>query len=123
MGMDHIGEINRGRACWQCNDFAFRAKAEHLILEHCEFGVFKELFRLGRMFKNIQQIAQPAILHTFFLRASLLRATFLLVRPVCRNAVIVYFVHLTGTYLHLDTMVFRAKNGCVNGPVTVRFWC
>ena len=41
---------------------------------------------------------------------------------MCRNAVIVYFVHLTGTYLHLDTMVFRAKNGCVNGPVTVRFW-
>src|SRR5690606_34956176 len=43
VGMDGIGEIDRGRAARQRNQLALRCEAEHLILEQLELGVLEKL--------------------------------------------------------------------------------
>ncbi len=115
MGVDHVCEINRRRTSRQGNHIALGAETEYLILEHRQLGMFQKLFGLGCVFKDIKQIAQPAILNAFlvFIPAALF------IGPVRGNTVLVDLVHLSRADLHFDAMVFRAKDGGMYRPVTV----
>ena len=72
--MDGIGEIDGCGAPRQGDQIALGREAEHLVLKHLQLGVLQELLRSRRMFQDIEQFAQPAILPTVEPRRVLLEA-------------------------------------------------
>ena len=113
--MHRIGEIDQGRPLRQVDQVAFRGETEHLVLEHLQFGVFQKFFRPGGMVENIQQFPQPPVLAPFPL------ALALLVLPMGGHAVFRHLVHVGGTNLNFNTVLFGTKNARVQGLVAVRF--
>src|SRR3546814_10751617 len=69
--MDGIGEVHRCRPARQRDDRPFRREAEHLVLEHLELGVLQKLLRIVGVLENVEQLAHPAVLAAFDLRAVL----------------------------------------------------
>src|SRR3954469_7727638 len=59
LGMHCIGEIDRGGTARQRDQIAFRREGEDLILEHFELGVLEEFLRVGGLFEDFEQFAQP----------------------------------------------------------------
>ena len=60
--MHGIGEIDRRGAARQRDQIALGGEAEHLILEHLELGVLEKFLGSERVFEDVEQLAQPAIL-------------------------------------------------------------
>src|SRR3546814_10277472 len=101
--MNSIGEIHRRRAAWQRDHRALRGEAEHLVLEHLQLGVLQELLGVVGVIEDVEQLAHPAVLPAFDLRAVLL------VYPVGGYAVLGHLMHVVRADLPLDAMPLRDR--------------
>jgi len=61
VGVDRIGEIDRRGLARQCDQFAFRREAEHLVVEQLELGVLEEFFRVRTFGQKLDGATQPGI--------------------------------------------------------------
>src|SRR5262249_8291498 len=61
VGMDGVGEIDRGRATRQRDQAALRREAEDLVLEELELGVLEELFWRVALGEHLDGAAKPLI--------------------------------------------------------------
>ena len=116
LGMDGIGEIDRGRAARQGDQIALWREGENLVLEHLELGVLEKLLRSGCVIQDVEELAQPAIL------ASVGAILLLLVDPMRGNAELGHLVHVRGADLHLDALAFRPEDAGVQRAVVIRLW-
>src|SRR6185369_10866083 len=114
LGMDGIGEIDRGRAARQGDQIALWREGEDLILEHFELGVLEKLLRPRGMIEDVEELAQPAILPSVGARL------LVLVDPVRGDAELGYLVHVRGADLNFDALAFRPEDAGVQRAVVIR---
>ncbi len=111
LGMDGVGEIDRGGAARQLDQLAFGGEAENLILVEFKLGVFEELIGGGGVFENFQEVLHPAEL--FEVGVGGFGAFFgaLFVEPMGGDAVFGDVVHFGGADLHFDFLVAWLAEG------------
>ena len=61
IGVDEIGEVDRGGAARQRDQIALGREAEHLILIQAQFGVFVKFLGAFAAFDQFHHIAEPFI--------------------------------------------------------------
>ena len=69
----------------------------------------------ARVLQKLQELSHPPVLTAIHV------ADALLVQPVSRNAVLSDFMHLPGSYLNLNSLIFGAKDRCMYRAITVWF--
>src|SRR5450631_892109 len=116
IGMDRIGEIDRGGSGRQTQDLALRREYVHLVREQIDLDVFEKFLR-ATAFVNLHQAGEPFARSVVLDAAERIAAGFVL--PMCGNAGFGDAVHLLGADLHLDRHAARSEQRRVQGLVAV----
>ena len=111
VGVDLVGEVQRGRARRQRLDLPLGREHEDLVLEEVDLQRLHELLGIGEVLLPVQKRAQPLELVLPADGGRCARDLALLVHPVRRHAELGHVVHLPGADLDLQRPSF--------GPITV----
>jgi len=105
IGVDGIGEIDRGRAARQGDQLALRRETEDLVLEQLELGMLEELLRAVALGQGLDRMAQPRIgIALARQKFAVAPALAILVERMRGNAVFGDLVHALGADLQLDAL-------------------
>ena len=118
VGVDRIGEVERGGALGKRLDLAFRREDVDLLRVEVDLQVVDELLRVVDFLLPFQQLPHP--LEIPFV--ALIADPSFLVLPVGRDAFLGLRVHLLGAYLHLEWRAAFADDGGVERLVAVGPW-
>src|SRR5688572_4506908 len=102
LGVDGVGEVDRGRAAREHVNVTLRGEDVDLVREQVDLHALDELDRVLQVALELGQLAQPLEL-LGVLRVEAARAA-LLVLPVRRDAVLGDAVHLVGADLDFDAL-------------------
>ena len=118
VGMDRIGEIDRGRAARQRDEPALRGEAEHLIVKQLELGVLEELLRIVAR-QRLDRLPQAPVGAALADPRRVDAGSPVLVDRMRGDAVFGDLVHLVGADLQLDALAAGADDGRVDRAVVV----
>ena len=89
-------------------------------MEHFEFGVLEEFFRVGAFRQQLDRAPQPGIGARLARQQFGRRAEAVLVERVRGDAVFGDLMHFLGADLQLDALLARADHGGVDRAIIVR---
>src|SRR6185503_7568785 len=115
IGVDPVGEVERGRAGRQVLDVALWGEHEDLVLEDVELDALDELRRVADVALPVHQLAEPGQLRVVL--AVALRA--FLVAPVGGDADLADLVHRLGPDLDLEGLAVERDHRRVERLVEV----
>ena len=118
VGMDRIGEIDRGCAARERNEPPLGGEAEHLVVKQLELGVLEELFRIVAR-QRLDRLPQASIGAAFAHHRRVGARAGVLIDGVRGDAVFRHFVHLVGADLELDPLAARPDDGGVDRAIVV----
>ncbi len=115
LGVDVVGEVNRGGAGGEVNDIALGGERVDSILEDVGLHRVHELAGVGDLLPPLHERPHPGNLGF----KGLVSLTSFLVAPVGRDAVLGDAVHLLGADLYLQRLAVFADDCCVQALVHV----
>src|ERR1700729_2139822 len=118
VGVDRIGEVNRGRAAGQRDQPPLGGEAEHLVVKQLKLGVFEEFFRVVAG-EGLDRLPQSAIGSALAHRQRVGAEPQVFIDAVRGDAVFSDFVHLVGADLQFDPLAARPDHRRVDRTIVV----
>ena len=120
IGVDGIGEVDRGRPARQGDQPALGREAEHLVVEQLQPRMLQKLFGAVALGEQVDGALEPLI-GAALVRQHRLRGAAVLVERMRGDAVAGDVVHFAGAHLQFDALALRPDHRGVDGAVVVLF--